>query len=219
MEQAGRLADLLGWASRVGNADTHAKYWIRRRFDRIETQDEQGQDFLFELEIAGRLARWPNLVVELAEPDILARFDVGDPPIAFACKRPRTQKSAIRAAEVARSQIEASGHAGVIIIGTEAIFHRTETGLPVIFEAANPKEALDSGNEAMLQLAAALREPPQRAFGSSVAGVYLCGLLTYWSKQPNAYAYTWVRRPVVNTAVSSGADVLALLDQMLFPSG
>jgi len=78
-----------GQAQQIQCVRLHAKHRIEKRIDRIDTQDDQAQDHLFELELTGRLAKWPGLEIELAEPDILIRYPADHPPMALACKRPR----------------------------------------------------------------------------------------------------------------------------------
>jgi hypothetical protein len=78
MEQARRIAELLERCQRVENSDAKLKPWIRKRVDRLETQSETSQDYLFELDIAARLAAWPHLSITMSEPDIQIRM--GDDP-------------------------------------------------------------------------------------------------------------------------------------------
>lgn len=220
MEQAGRIADLLTWAQQIDGVRSHVRRWIEKRIDRIDTQDEQAQDYLFELELAGRLAKWPGLQIELAEPDILIRYTSDHPPMALACKRPRTPRSARRAIEEARDQIRASGCHGAIVIGTEAIFHRTENGssAPCVFQVDTPAQAKAHGNELLIELAETVRQQPRRVFHKRVAGVFLCGILTYWSRRPSAYGYVWIRRAIPNLDVAYTVQTLEALDHLLFQS-
>lgn len=220
MEQAGRIADLLSWAQQIDGMRSHARRWIEKRIDRIDTQDEQAQDHLFELEIAGRLAKWPGLQIELAEPDILIRYPSDHPPMALACKRPRTPRSARRAIEEARDQIRASTFDGAIVVGTEAIFHRNDIGssAPCVFQVDTPAHAKVHGNEILTELAEAVRQQPRRVFHERVAGVFLCGILTYWSRRPSVYGYVWLRRPIPNLDVPYTVATLEALDHLLFQS-
>jgi hypothetical protein len=217
MEQATRVADFLLWTTRIRGSQQHARLWIRKRIDRTETQDEQGQDLMFEMEIAGRLARWPGLEIEFAEPDILVRYPADSPPMALACKRPRSEASLGRAVEEARQQLGSSGHRGAIVVGTEAIFHRSDyPSRPIIYSVETPREAREGGEQVLENLARAIRAYPQRMFDRNVGGVMLCGILTYWSKRPSAYGYAWIRRVVANTALPGTADTMRALDHLLF---
>lgn len=217
MEQAGRVADAVLWASRMQGARDHARRWMRARIDRIETQDDQGQDLLFELEIAGRLARWPGLEIELAEPDILIRYPPLSEPLALACKRPRSVRSVGHAVEAARNQIRTHGHPGAIVVGLEAIFHRSDEGArPYVYSLDSPADARRDGDAVANEIASALAAHPDRMFDPRVAGIYLCGLLTYWSRQPSAYGYLWIRKSIPNPEAPGGPEVIDMLNHLLF---
>lgn len=219
MEQAGRIADLLEWASRVGNSRAHARYWIQQRLDRMETQDEQSQDLLFELDIAGRLARWDGLAIELAEPDIVIRYPSAEtPPFAIACKRPRSADSLIRSIARAKSQIGRSGHRGLIAVSTDAIFHRSgdPTRPTIVYQARSASDAQREGKQILHDLAATISSHRDDAFDDAVGGVYLCGILTFWSGEPSAYSYTWLREPVPNDAHPHTSELLQAFDYLLF---
>jgi hypothetical protein len=86
--------NLLERAHKIDGGSEQVRRWIRKRIDTLATQEEEAQDHLFELEVAGRLARFEALSVKMAEPDIIIRLPGFTEPIAIACKRPRSAKSA-----------------------------------------------------------------------------------------------------------------------------
>lgn len=140
--------------------------------------------------------------------------------MALACKRPRSRRSAGRAIEEARNQIRASGYHGAIVVGTEAILHRAEeaASAPYVFQVDSPNDAKVHGEAVLSELEGMVRDQPHRAFDELVAGVFFCGLLTYWSRQPSAYGYVWVRRAVPNAEVPYTDGTLQALDHLLFQS-
>ena len=218
MEQARRLAELLTRAPQIAGARDHVKRWIRKRIDRIESLDEEAQDLLFELEIAGRLAKWRSIRVQLAEPDILFELPNTPAQFALACKRPRTIKSSGRALEEAAQQIRKNRRPGIIVLGMEAIFHGSQ--LPkrpvVVYQAETPHDAKRHGSGIMDIVAEETSVHQQRAFQGEVDGALLCGILTYWCKRPSAYAYAWLRRPILNPRVPESESIVGGLDTLLF---
>jgi hypothetical protein len=70
----------------------------------------------------------------------------------------------------------------------------------------------------LTELEETVRNHPQRVFDERVAGVFFCGILTYWSRQPSADGYVWVRRAVPNLNVPYTVETLQALDGLLFHS-
>lgn len=217
MEQADRLSNLLHWAKNVGNLQTHSRRWIQKRIDRTETQVEEAQDLLFEVEIAGRLARWPGMQIELAEPDILIRYPADSEPLALACKRPRSENSLERAIRDAKRQILAAGYEGIILVGTEALFHMpADSSGPVTFKAETPAEARSAGEERTRQIMAAFSASAKWLWANRIGGVYFVGILTYWSARPSSYGYAWIRDSLPNPTLGGASAALQRLDWLLF---
>lgn len=137
--------------------------------------------------------------------------------MALACKRPRTRRSVGRAVQEARRQIINSGLPGAIVIGLEAVFH--ESGVPSgpsMLVVGRPAEAAARGAEIAQQIEFDLTVQPERVTHVSIAGIYLCGVMTYWSQQPSAYGFVWIRRSVPNASIPYAPETLEALDQLLF---
>ena len=105
LEQVRRICGALEGAAQIGNSRNNLSQWVRANIDRSQRRDPSAfgrsdpQDFLFELEVAGRLCRWDMADVRFEEPDIVVRLRGLPPDVAFgiAIKRPRTLDTLPRA--------------------------------------------------------------------------------------------------------------------------
>jgi hypothetical protein len=105
----------------------------------------------------------------------------------------------------------------VIVIGLEPVFHRPGDGSqPFVYSLEGPDEAQGQGDAIADRIANSLLATPSRYVDAKVAGVYLCGVLTYWSRQPSMYGYRWVRRSLSNDTIDSAGEVMRSLDHLLF---
>ena len=105
----------------------------------------------------------------------------------------------------------------IIVVGLEAVFHRSDgSSRPYTYTLESPEDARGEGDSVATQIADDLVAHPDRVFDNRVAGIFLCGVLTYWSRQPNAYGYVWIRRAIPNSTVSEAVEVLDALDHLLF---
>jgi hypothetical protein len=215
LEQARRIADALTWAAKVANSETVVR-WLRKRIDRIATQDEKSQDYLFELEIAARFAS-KGLTVSLEEPDIVVTLPNGF-RFAFACKRPRHAGRVGPMVREAADQVTGSGLPGIAVIGVEALLHRSEdpTRKTVFYAASNPESARAEGERIVGEAIAEARKDISRAFEKGLGGILFCGIMTFTSQRPSAYAWNWIRQRVPNPSVAPAAKVLAVIDGLLF---
>jgi hypothetical protein len=122
IDQASRIASALVAIRQVEGAREKVRH-LRKQVDRLETQAAGSQDYLFEIEVAGRLVA-AGLRPAFAEPDI--RVDVaGLGSVLIACKRPRSVTGFVDALADAASQIAASGGPpGLAIVSVEAVLQR-----------------------------------------------------------------------------------------------
>lgn len=209
-EQGMRLASILRMAGRVDGSDKLA-VWIKGRINRLETQAEEAQDHLFELDIAARLVRWIGQGVSIDEPDIVITIPAGR--LALALKRPRSIPSVGSAIEKARKQIGRTGLKGMIVIGTEALFHHSnDPARPtVLYQVATDEDAEKEGRRivkaAALQakreiINACLRE-------SGVGGILFFGALTYLCTDPEpAYGHRYITLNFPNKGYPGASDAL-----------
>lgn len=212
-EQARRVARALLVTQSMPGSSERARH-LRKRFDRLKTQNELAQDVLFEIEMAGKLAE-AGIPIAFEEPDIIA-FPSQPTEIAFACKRPRTSKAIKQCLRDASRQICDSGRDGVILIGVEAILHRDEpTGRPITY--TTPISDLQPfGRHKLDQSLGSLNPSLAGAFRSDqVLGVIFCGILTAWAR--TEYRYAWIRRSIPNLTQVSSGTLLAVIEERMFP--
>jgi hypothetical protein len=212
IEQARRVAVAVTWVEDAHGLGDRAKF-LKDRFNRLATQDARAQDALFEIEVAGRLAR-TGLTIEFDEPDIIVT--AGTASLALACKRPRRQERiADRVSEAAR-QIEKQKHDGLIVIGIEALFHRADGRRVQHFETESDVELQQVTDHRMGEILTDIAPQLQRAFQSNqVVGIMLCGVVTAWSKIPSAYLYRWVRARLPNFGHAE-PSLVNTIDQLMF---
>lgn len=108
----------------VAAGNPNALRALRRRFDRIEVQGADAQNRIFELEIAGRLAR-NGVPVRFDEPDIVAaarpfgRF-------ALACKRPQNLLRIRERIEDGARQVGRHGRRGFVVVDLQPSIFKAE---------------------------------------------------------------------------------------------
>lgn len=210
-EQARRVASAVTWTEEAPGLTDRMRF-LRKRFDRLKTQDSKSQDAIFEIEVAGRLAR-TGLHVEFSEPDIVV--SAGHERLALACKRPRREAAIADVLRGAAQQIEAQSEPGIIVVGIEAIFHRRDNGV-IGFSMASDAEFAEETRVRLDALLVDVAPSMQRAFQTpQVLGVLYCGVVTAWSKQPSAYLYRWLRRHVPNLGAPTPA-LVGIIEDLMF---
>jgi hypothetical protein len=85
-EQAVRVAQAVALTQGIPGARERVMK-LKKRLNRLTTQDEPAQDFLFELEMGARFTRL-GLTITFDEPDIVLHSSEGY-RLGLACKRPR----------------------------------------------------------------------------------------------------------------------------------
>lgn len=212
-EQGMRLAATLSMAGQVQGAEKLAT-WVRGHINAIETQDEEAQDHLLELEVAGRLAREPRLSVSIDEPDIVITVPAGQMTVAI--KRPRTAKGVGWAIRKARKQIKRSNRKGMIVIGTEALFHHSNDPLrpTVLYRFETSEEAGTEGMRLVKEAALAARSQIEKAClrESAVGGILFFGALTHVFLKPEpGYGSRYVRGVFPNDGYPGARETLKFL--------
>lgn len=215
-EQAIRIAQAVALTGGIPGARERVLK-LRKRLDRLMSQDEQAQDFLFELEVGARFTRL-GLTITFDEPDIVLHSSDGH-RLGLACKRPRNVARLRERLGEAAAQITAGADQGVIVIGVEPLFHRSnDPERPTItylgdlwMVRAEANRILDAAIEsASLEIVAALSK--------GVAGILFCGVVTGWARQVeagrDAYHYQWIHRAFSHPDALNLADVL---EAKLFP--
>ena len=189
----------------------------KKRLNRLNTQEEQAQDFLFELEIAARLAGL-SLAVTFDEPDIVLHTSEGE-RLGLACKRPRNAKRHRKRLPEAAVQVTARSYQGVVVIGVEPLFHRSgDQERPTITYLGDgpmvKAEAYRILDEAIYSAAKEI----DAALNHGVAGVLFRGVVTGWARRVaegrDAYHSQWIHRAISHPDALGLADVL---ESRLFP--
>ncbi len=213
VDQAHRIAQAWIWGRAIPGAAEGA-HVIRQRLDRNRCQEGPAHDFLFELDIAARLAR-RGAAVCFEEPDLVLNNEGAD-PVGLACKRPHSIAGVANALRRASKQIRRSGIPGAIVLGLEALFHRSgDPARPVvIYRGLNRKDVMAEAARQVAVIEASVKGPLRRACSSEgVAGVLLCGVMTAWVDEPSAHIFQWVWRPV---ARPDSAQPIEALGRLLF---
>ncbi len=197
LEDTARSLDALGSTARENPEALKA---LRRHHDRLATQDADALDYLFELEVAGRLVRG-GARVRFGEPDIIAtakpfgRFSV-------ACKRPRNlARVRERISEGAR-QIERRALAGFVVVDLQPlIFKNDASERPTRFyDLAGAAELREELAIDMDEAIALVADAVARARAvPHVTGVVFAA--TGWGLHDDGpephYAWAWVTRPAI----------------------
>lgn len=205
-EQAKRITIAIGWACEIEGGDALVRR-LRKRFNRLESQDVSALDFFFELDIAHRIAQ-RGLLVSLQEPDILVQVD--NLQIALACKRPRSLRGMAAKIKQGAEQVIKRDRFGFVVVSLEPYFHMpygpqrgvfaySVEDLDHLIEVAEPmvEDAISATSPALTQI-----------FDKGVWGVLFCGLITAYARRPPAVVYHWARRPISNPRFPGAAERL-----------
>ena len=216
-EQAIRIGNALTVTRDIHGADKLAAK-LRKRIDRLVSQDEQAQDFLFELELGARCVSH-GFTISFEEPDILIHTTDG-PRFGIACKRPR---NAARMRERIRDAIDQmasmpSEQAGIIAVGMEPLFHHSgDPSRPTVLYQGDSAMLKNEAHRIVHAAVVASQREIRSAFEAGVAGFLFCGVITGWAKNVlpgrDAYHFQWIHRSITHPDAMGVADAL---EQHLF---
>lgn len=185
---------------RVALENPEAVKALRKRFDRIETQTADTQDRLFELEVAGRLAR-RGIRVEFDEPDIVAKSH-GLGRFSIACKRPHNLDRLRERIDKGAAQIARRGLQGFVVLDLQPlIFETNDNARPTRFyelhgdaQLAHELAADMDGRIAVVADTVARARQVER-----VAGVVFAAMGWGMTENPPrpTYEWAWVTRPSI----------------------
>ena len=184
---------------RHATGDTSKIKCIRKKLDRQRHQDADGQNALFELEVAGLLLR-ANFDVELSappRPDVVCRFNGA--AIGLECKRVQNRNQLRQRLKKARKQIINQDLPAAAIIDVQPLLYRTDDpDKPVYFDqVASPEELRRIQSGRIRELGKSLAWEVQKAFDSGVGAVVLCAMTWAMSERPSAYVWCWIVEPLV----------------------
>jgi hypothetical protein len=215
-EQAIRVAQAVSLARGIPGARERVVK-LKKRLNRLMTQEEQAQDFLFELEIGARLTRL-GLTITFDEPDIVLHANDGS-RLGLACKRPRNVPRLRQRLTEAAAQITVGTDQGVIVIGVEPLFHRSnDPQRPTITYLGDPSMVKAEANQILDNALESATQEIVSVLANGVAGILFCGVATGWARQVaegrDAYHYQWIHRAISHP---DALDLAAVLEAKLFP--
>jgi hypothetical protein len=209
-EQLDRIAASLSNLPRIANHEQYAKY-LSKQVNRLSGLHSPALDRLFEMEVAARLACQPELTVAFEEPDVVACFPSAL-PFVVACKRPRSLKSVAANIRGAKHQIRRCGKPGVIVIGMEVIFHRTDTDSTAVrIPRGTDAEGVRLIEEA---IKAAQHEVLRLLTETLVYGVVYFGVLAYIRSGRDGFRKSILGREQINVSIANW-EVVPMINQML----
>jgi hypothetical protein len=181
-------------------ANPEALSALRKRFDRIETQEAATQDRLFELEVAGRLAR-RGIWVEFGEPDVVAR-STGLGRFCLACKRPQNVDRLRERIREGADQIARRGLRGFVVADLQALIFKNDddvrrTRFYELHGAAQLAQELAANMDGWIAVVADAVARARRV--DRVAGVVFATMGWGETKNPPrpTYDWAWVTRPSI----------------------
>jgi hypothetical protein len=142
---------------------------LKNRLNRLNKQgDPKARDIFFELEVAGRVAQYPQWHVSFREPDIIIGWPDGC--IGLACKRVRSDKQLSKRIREAADQGARSGFPFFVILEVENLI---SAGRFLFMRSAHELESY--ANQRLSQLVLDCSRAAQRAFDKGAGGLILCG--------------------------------------------
>lgn len=212
-DQVNRLAVSLKWATAIPGIERKIGR-LRKKLNRLESQNEAAQDDLFEIDIAYRLVK-RGVEVEFAEPDIVISFPP-DSKFAIACKRPRTIGAVQKRIRQGANQIRDQKLPGIVAIGMEAIMHSSddpEKPKPAWYHIDHPDQMEAAAEPFFAKTIRRTNHEITRSFDKGVGAVFFCGLITSICTNPSGFFWLWHRR-WVEAPYASG--LMADFDDLLF---
>jgi hypothetical protein len=144
------------------------------------------------------------------EPDISIGW-AKEPLFAVECKRARSIGGVSNLVRTARRQLRRTDLSRVIILGLEAIFHRSDDPQrPTVFYATDTlDEAVAEAERLALEAEVAAGPELRKAYDEGVGGMISCGVFTCLYRRPfTAYAFRWINR------IAARDDALEAIENM-----
>lgn len=213
LEQVRILASVLERVAQIDGTGSLLR-WFRTRLDREKSINEPSQDFLWELEVASRLAnrfKW----VSMEEPDIVVRLD-GSRAFSVACKRPRNKKSIGGAIRKGARQVSHAGLPGLVVISIDPLIYHPDGGRRVYFTTPDQSSL---AREADSLVASVVREASSAIAAAfrheSVRGVILCSFVAAICAQPSSFVWRWCLHPIPNLAADPSGKLVEIVRAVL----
>jgi hypothetical protein len=208
----GRLSQLTpalqGFAAVKGNRE-HV-HWLRGDLDSFDKEGNEALDHLLEIEVAGLLARYPHISVEMAEPDVV--FESRGERTLIACKRPKTLNGIDGALRKASRQIQRQGVDGIALIDVSLML------LPRDTDAFNFPTLAHADSAFRGRLDDTLRAAPSRlntALEKDVVAVLYTGIVVFTDEEASQVRARRVSQLVWNPEAPASEARVRRLDRLL----
>ncbi len=208
-----RIATALQGAVNVNGASDKAQC-LRKRIDRLRSHDPQSLDALWELEVAGAMAR-TGCAVEMSETDVVLRHE-NEAMWGIECKHPRSKRGLRDSIRDGCKQLASRRICGVVVVNADAVLHRAhDAEKPIIFTADTPEDFFGGVGRRMNEQLDRLTLDMGRVLNEFTAGVVLVCASVGWCKEPSAVIHTVATRQVPNLDVSGAGGITAAVAALL----
>lgn len=179
VEQAKNISNVFSRLNEI-RVPNHKLKFLNKRLDRLNKEgDSKAPDILFELEVAGRLARFKTFwSIQFAEPDIVIEFNGGK--IGISCKRLKGVRGLSKRIKGATKQGNKSDLSFLIIVGVRDIIME-ESFLRFRTQDEFTKQ-VDDSLEILLNKCT---EPINYAFKKGTGAVIFCDRFVAFIDEPN----------------------------------
>jgi hypothetical protein len=189
VEQAKNISNVFRQLHDI-NIPKHKVKFFNKRLDRINRiGDSHAPDILFELEVAGRLARarvFRNVNIQFEEPDIVIEFPGGR--IALSCKRPKSIRRLSERIKEAANQGSKTDLSFLVIIGVREIIIKQP-----FFKFKTQEEFTKHVNDSLNRLLDMCSNSISYAFEKGAGGVIFCDRFVAFVEEPKLSINWYVR--------------------------
>lgn len=187
IEQAKNISNILSLLSEI-NIPSHKYKFLNKRLDRLNKEgNSKAPDILFELEIAGRLARYKTFLnIQFDEPDIVIEFKGGK--LGISCKRPKGINRLPERIKEAAKQGKKSGLSFFVFVGVRELIM---TGSFLKFRTND--EFIRKVDSSLKILMNNCSTSNNYAFEKGAGGVILCDRFVSFIEEPN-FSINWCTR-------------------------
>ena len=180
VEQAKNISNVFSRLNEI-QVPNHKLKFLNKRLDRLNREgDSRAPDMLFELEVAGRLARFKTFWnIQFAEPDIVIEFPGGK--IGISCKRPKGINRLSERIKEAAKQGNKSDLSFLIIVGVRDII--MEDSFLRFRTNDEFNKLVDDSLEILMNNCSV---PINYAFEKGAGGVIFCDRFVAFIDEPNS---------------------------------
>jgi len=235
---SGRAVHLIGQAQHLSEAlarfrgvrdEGRLTRWLKKNIDRFDDPNADPLGFLFQIEIAGRLAAvgaFEDVATEEGGSDIVARFTEGSSireRLALECKRPHSQRGVEEGLKEGAKQLVARDTPGFVVVSLDAVAQNCAGLIRAETFAEIQGRALDLVDTIVERA----RPSPEEVLATSaphVVGALFVLRAPFFLEEQMKFGFTWVGKafgsPHIPNAEKTTTQLLGLLyDQPLPGTG